>query len=122
MKIIAGTTDFTIEEMTAVAIGKFDGIHKGHKRLLDEIFKARNLGLKTAVFTFDPSPAVFFKGNQVGELMTREEKRAAFEKMGVDYLVEYPFSKETAVLWCPAFDIRFGKQVFTSAHRPRIAR
>ena len=54
MKIIAGTTDFTIEEMTAVAIGKFDGIHKGHKRLLDEIFKARNLGLKTAVFTFDP--------------------------------------------------------------------
>ena len=73
MKIIAGTTDFTIEEMTAVAIGKFDGIHKGHKRLLDEIFKARNLGLKTAVFTFDPSPAVFFKGNQAGELMTREE-------------------------------------------------
>ncbi len=98
MKIIAGTTDFTIEEMTAVAIGKFDGIHKGHKRLLDEIFKARNLGLKTAVFTFDPSPAVFFKGNQAGELMTREEKRAAFEKMGVDYLVEYPFSKETAAV------------------------
>ena len=60
MKIIAGTTDFTIEEMTAVAIGKFDGIHKGHKRLLDEIFKARNLGLKTAVFTFDTSPAVVF--------------------------------------------------------------
>lgn len=98
MKIIAGTTDFTIEEMTAVAIGKFDGIHKGHKRLLDEIFKAGNLGLKTAVFTFDPSPAVFFKGNQAGELMTREEKRAAFEKMGVDYLVEYPFSKETAAV------------------------
>ena len=66
MKIIAGTTDFTIEEMTAVAIGKFDGIHKGHKRLLDEIFKARNLGLKTAVFTFDPSPAVFFKRQSGG--------------------------------------------------------
>ena len=30
--------------------------------------------------------------------MTREEKRAAFEKMGVDYLVEYPFSKETAAV------------------------
>ena len=71
MKIIAGTTDFTIEEMTAVAIGKFDGIHKGHKRLLDEIFKARNLGLKRADFTFDTSTAVFLKGNKAEELSTR---------------------------------------------------
>ena len=106
MKIIDGTTDFTIEEMTAVAIGTVDGIHKGHKRLLDEIFKARNLGLKTAVFTFDPSPAVFFKGNQVGELMTREEKRVAFDKMGVDYLVEYPFSKATAAVSAAAASVR----------------
>ena len=98
MKIIAGTTDFTIEEKTAVAIGKFDGIHKGHKRLLDEIRKAADQGLKTAIFTFDPSPAVFFKGNQTGELMTREEKRQAFEKLGIDYLVEYPFSRETAAV------------------------
>ena len=60
MKLIAGTTDFKIEEGCAVAVGKFDGIHRGHKRLLKEIFDAKKLGLKTAVFTFDPSPAAFF--------------------------------------------------------------
>ncbi|MBE5880887.1 MAG: riboflavin biosynthesis protein RibF [Lachnospiraceae bacterium] len=98
MKLISGTTDFKIEEGCAVAIGKFDGIHRGHKRLLREIFEAKKLGLKTAVFTFDPSPAVFFQGDDVKELMTREEKRIAFEEMGIDYLVEYPFCKETAAV------------------------
>nr|MBQ8252649.1 riboflavin biosynthesis protein RibF [Lachnospiraceae bacterium] len=98
MKIISGTTDFKIEEGCAVAIGKFDGIHRGHKRLLKEIFDAEKLGLKTAVFTFDPSPAVFFQGDGVKELMTRDEKRIAFAQMGIDYLVEYPFCKETAAI------------------------
>ncbi|MBQ8199484.1 MAG: riboflavin biosynthesis protein RibF [Lachnospiraceae bacterium] len=98
MELICQTTDFKIEEGCAVAIGKFDGIHRGHKRLLREIFDAKKLGLKTAVFTFDPSPAVFFQGDGVRELMTREEKRIAFEQMGIDYLVEYPFCKETAAI------------------------
>lgn len=95
MEIIT-TTNFKIQEKCAVAIGKFDGIHLGHKKLLDEIMKARKLGLKTAIFTFNPSPSVFFQKEEAKELMTLEEKRIAFEKMGIDYLVEYPFNKETA--------------------------
>lgn len=98
MKIISQTTEFQIEEHTAIAIGKFDGIHRGHRRLLQEIFRAGSCGLKTAVFTFDPSPAVFLKGTETKELMTKEEKRALFARMGVDYLVEYPFNKETAAV------------------------
>ena len=98
MEIITNTTDFKIEEHTAIAIGKFDGIHMGHKRLLHEIFQAKRLGLKTAVFTFDPSPAVYFKGPDVKELMTRDEKRVQFADMGIDYLVEYPFCKKTAAI------------------------
>lgn len=98
MKIIAGTTDFTIEEGTAVAIGKFDGLHRGHKKLLSEITEARKLGLKTAIFTFDPSPSVFFRGGEGKELMTREEKRICFRQMGIDYLVEYPFHEKTAAV------------------------
>lgn len=94
MKII-DTTDFKLDNHTAVAIGKFDGIHKGHQKLLQEILSARRLGLATAIFTFDPSPSAFFSG-ETKELMTRDEKRDAFEKMGIDYLVEYPFNGETA--------------------------
>ena len=37
MEIIAGTTDFYLEKDTAVAIGKFDGVHLGHRRLLEEL-------------------------------------------------------------------------------------
>lgn len=96
MQIIENTTEFHIPYKTAIAIGKFDGIHRGHKELFGCLERAKKRGLKTAVFTFYPSPAAFFSGHEVKELTTDEEKRILFEKMGVDYLVEYPFCQETA--------------------------
>ena len=41
MRIIAGTTDFKILQPTAVAIGKFDGLHLGHRELLKQILQIR---------------------------------------------------------------------------------
>ena len=96
MQIIEQTTEFHIEEPTAIAIGKFDGIHRGHKEIFSNLFQAKKEGLKTAVFTFDPSPETFFSKKQIPELTTREEKRKLFEKMQIDYLVEYPFAQATA--------------------------
>ena len=58
MEIIAGTTDFYLEKDTAAAIGKFDGVHLGHRRLLEEILNKKKNGLAACVFTFDPTPAV----------------------------------------------------------------
>lgn len=96
MQIIQNTTSFRIPEKTAVAIGKFDGIHKGHRLLLDEIIKAKEKGLCAAVFTFDPVPAAFFSGQAVKELTTLQEKRECFLEMGIDYLVEYPLNEKSA--------------------------
>ena len=96
MRIISGTTQFKIEEGTAVAIGKFDGLHLGHRRLLKEILRQKEDGLKAAVFTFDPSPEVFFGMNPSRELSTNEEKRALFREIGIDILVEFPFNRMTA--------------------------
>lgn len=96
MEIITETKDFCLEVSTAVAIGKFDGVHIGHRRLLEEILEQKKNGLKACVFTFDPPPAVFFGVSDGKELSTKEEKRAIFEKMGVDILVEYPMDEETA--------------------------
>lgn len=98
MEIIAGTTDFLIEEKTAVAIGKFDGVHIGHRRLLEEILARKEKGLAACVFTFDPPPAVLFGSSDGKELTTREEKRKLFEKVGVDILIEFPLSFETAAI------------------------
>lgn len=96
MKIINNTTEFYIEEETAVAIGKFDGFHRGHQKLLDMIRDQKTKGLATVVFTFVPSPTAFFSKEVLRELTTVEEKRRIFEAAGVDYLIEYPFYQETA--------------------------
>ena len=96
MEIIAGTTDFYLEKDTAVAIGKFDGVHLGHRRLLEEILNKKKNGLAACVFTFDPTPAVLFGLSDGKELTTREEKRRLFEHLGIDILIEFPLTKETA--------------------------
>ncbi len=96
MKIIENTTEFYIEEATAAAIGKFDGFHRGHQKLLGQVRQQQEQGLKSVVFTFVPSPAAFFSSSPVKELSTIEEKRRIFEKAGVDYLIEYPFHQEIA--------------------------
>ncbi|MCH5344073.1 MAG: bifunctional riboflavin kinase/FAD synthetase [Acetatifactor sp.] len=98
MEIIAGTTDFYLEKETAVAIGKFDGVHIGHRRLLEEILSQKRSGLAACVFTFDPAPSVLFGRSDGRELTTREEKRVLFERMGIDILVEFPLTMETAAM------------------------
>jgi riboflavin kinase/FMN adenylyltransferase len=96
MLIISETTEFHIEGKNAVAIGKFDGIHLGHKKLLDIILQQKKDGLKSVVFTFDPPPEELFTGSQIPQLFTRLEKRTAFEEMGIDVLIEFPLTAETA--------------------------
>lgn len=96
MKIIKDTTEFYIEEPTAVAIGKFDGFHCGHQKLLAKMQEQKEKGLATVVFTFAPSPAAYFSKESLKELTTIEEKRSIFEKAGIDYLIEYPFNQEIA--------------------------
>lgn len=95
MQIIENTTEFHLEHKSAVALGKFDGIHLGHRRLLDRVLEQKKQGLRTVVFTFDTSAASFFGGEEK-ELTTREEKRDAFSRLGIDVLIEFPLNRETA--------------------------
>jgi len=111
MDIITGTTDFGLTEQTAVAIGKFDGFHRGHQRLIEKIKEQKARGLASVVFTFTPSPAAYFSKEPLQELTTREEKRRIFEWAGVDYLIEYPFYSGTADMSPVAFirDVLVGR-------------
>ena len=97
MQIISGITEFELNMHCAVAIGKFDGIHKGHRLLIDKIKEvSKERFLKSVVFTFNPSPESFFCGHALPELTTVSEKRHMFEKMGIDILIEFPMNAETA--------------------------
>jgi riboflavin kinase/FMN adenylyltransferase len=108
MKLISGQTDFSLTECSAVAIGKFDGVHIGHVRLLDALKRAKEEdGLCPVVFTFDPSPEMFFSNGTARCLSTREEKRELLEKAGAEVLVEYPFRAETAAVPAEEFIDRY---------------
>ena len=86
MDIISDTKEFYINGRTAVAIGKFDGVHIGHQKLLMELSDAAascDEETRSCVFTFDPAPSVFF-GADSSLLTTRKEKRILFERKGIN--------------------------------------
>ncbi len=103
MQIIEKETAFQLNKPSAVAIGKFDGIHRGHQSLLRHILEQKEKGLQAVVFTFDPSPAVLFSGTSLPELTTKQEKRKLFEELGIDVLIEFPLTFESAAMEPEAF-------------------
>lgn len=94
MKYIRNTTDFYIEENTVISLGKFDGIHRGHELLLEHFAAGKAEGLSKVIFTFDIPPRRNVANEEAKVLTTNEEKMHVFEKIGIDYLVECPFTKE----------------------------
>lgn len=102
MKLVT-ELQFQMDVPSCVAIGKFDGLHIGHQKLLDQMLAAKEDGLATVVFTFYPGPYSYFTGEMQSELTTREEKRALFEQMGVDVLWEFPLNRQTAAIQPAAF-------------------
>ena len=96
MQYITGTREFQIEEPSVVTLGKFDGLHRGHQKLLNEVFRFRERGYKTAVFTFETAPGTLMQGRLQTMITTNGERRDNLERAGIDYLVEYPFNQEVA--------------------------
>ena len=95
MEYITGTTDFALKKESAVTLGKFDGLHRGHKLLVDEILrKKKEEGLTAVLFTFDRSPNEVFGHRKRQVLMTNEERKITAEKLGIDVLIECPFIPE----------------------------
>lgn len=94
MKYIRNTVDFQIEEDTVISLGKFDGIHRGHELLMERLAEKKREGLKAAIFTFDIPPRRNVQHVEAKVLTTNEEKMHIFEEMGIDYLIECPFTEE----------------------------
>ena len=95
MRYIADTVDFELKEPTVVTLGKFDGRHRGHQKLLRTMEEVKeSLGYATAIFTFSTAPLTLVTGEIATVITTSEERRHNMEKMGIDYLVEYPFTDD----------------------------
>ena len=95
METIENTMEFKLHN-TAVCLGKFDGIHIGHQLLLNRIVKEKSKGRASVVFTFALHPANLFSDKKIDLIDTQEEKKKKLQESGVDILISYPFTKETA--------------------------
>lgn len=98
MEIIRGTMDFKLDCPTAICIGKFDGVHMGHRRLIERITEKKSSGLLATVFTMNPSPEELFSGVKSEPLCSDIEKESYLEELGVDVIVEFPLTFETAAM------------------------
>jgi len=78
-----------------VTLGIFDGVHRGHKALLERLMsRAREVDGESAVITFDPHPRQILKkaGDKLSFLSTVEEKTALLENAGVGHLIIIRFT------------------------------
>lgn len=96
-----GTIDIGSTEQYSLAIGFFDGLHKGHQAVINEAKKkAAELGIRSAVMTFDPHPSHLFADgdNKVGYITQYPEKARLLETMGIDALFIVTFDWALASL------------------------
>ncbi|MDY6897834.1 MAG: bifunctional riboflavin kinase/FAD synthetase [Cyanobacteriota bacterium] len=89
-----------IQTPTAVALGKFDGVHRGHQRVIQPILhkSADTERIYPTVITFLPHPQEFFTGKPRTLLTPLDEKVRQLELLGVEQLVLIPFNKELSAL------------------------
>jgi riboflavin kinase/FMN adenylyltransferase len=95
---VADSTNLVLTP-TSVALGKFDGIHLGHQKVIEPVLQSSpGQHLYSTVVTFDPHPQEFFTGQPRALLTPLAEKVQQLRSLGVEQLVLLPFDKELAAL------------------------
>ncbi len=116
MKYFRNTTDVLIEEDTVLSLGKFDGLHAGHQCLIEQLLQQKRMrGIKSAIFTFVSPPSDAIDNTKHKVLLTLDEKEYIFEKAGIDYLIEYPFSQDIMRITAEEFIEKIVKSLHVKA-------
>jgi riboflavin kinase/FMN adenylyltransferase len=78
---------------TAIALGYFDGLHKGHRNVISLAAAEKKNGLTPVCFTFSKSPKSVLYGTQSNALMTNEDKIKTLERLGIERTYQADFEK-----------------------------
>ena len=95
MITVQSILEYDKEHPTAITIGTFDGVHIGHRKILEKLAKnAATSQLKSMVLTFFPHPRMVLQEQaDIKLLNTLEEKSKILDDLGLDYLIVHPFTK-----------------------------
>ncbi|WP_294314954.1 bifunctional riboflavin kinase/FAD synthetase [uncultured Chryseobacterium sp.] len=96
MKVFRNFSEYTSQKPLALSLGMFDGVHLGHKSIIDELIKVGGENhLETAVLTFWPHPRFVFNPSENLKLLnTLEEKTFLMEKYNIENLFLKEFDEE----------------------------
>ncbi|MBR3677964.1 MAG: FAD synthetase [Alistipes sp.] len=95
MRVVWGFDNPPALRNGVATVGSYDGVHRGHRILLDEVVsRAKQSGGESVVLTFEPHPRITLgTAEGLSLLSTFEEKCALMEMVGIDYLVVIPFDR-----------------------------
>ncbi len=98
MKVLNSIAELPETSEYGLIIGNFDGVHLGHRKLLDEVSKecvARNQDM--VVITFVPHPLITLRNEKSFLLNTYEERQDLLKEHGVSWLIEIPFTRDLSM-------------------------
>lgn len=93
MKIFNSLEEFDLQVDTAITIGKFDGLHRGHKKLCGSLFSLEREGVKSLAISFIDSPSNVINNSDSKQIVTLEERRLLFKESGISIFIECPFDE-----------------------------
>ncbi|MEY9533013.1 bifunctional riboflavin kinase/FAD synthetase [Sinorhizobium fredii] len=101
-----------------IAIGNFDGVHRGHQSVLNRALdEARGRGVPALVLTFEPHPRTVFRPDQpVFRLTPAPLKARILEGMGFGAVIEYPFDRTFSQLSASDFIHRILREWLHASH------
>ena len=96
MKVYNHISEFPKDQKTCVTIGTFDGVHTGHRKILNRLIDSANKNqYQSTLLTFFPHPRMVLQQNTGLKLInTMKEKKMILGETGLDNLIIHPFSKE----------------------------
>lgn len=100
LKVFYSINDFTSSKRTILTLGTFDGVHIGHKKILEKIIqKEKDCNSESLVLTFFPHPRMVLENNSDVKLLnTLSERTSLLKNIGIENLVIHPFDEKFSQL------------------------